>query len=147
MAYLLDTNIISDILKEIGPVVKKVEKLVLKNGREAIVISGISYYEVKKGFFISRLGEKKLFEKLKEFELFCDEYKVALLDDIQIFERAAEIDAILPQGIQIELADLLITSVASHHELTLVSRDRKLLEKIRESFKTLTVEDWGDGAS
>jgi tRNA(fMet)-specific endonuclease VapC len=147
MTHLLDTNVISDILKQHGPVIKKVERLLLKNGKAGIVISGISYYEVKKGLFSSDLNEQTLLKKLAQFELFCEEYEVVLLSDIQIFDRAAEIYAILPRGITIELADLLITSIAWHYDLVLVSRDRKLLNHIQDSLKTLIFEDWADGAS
>ncbi len=47
MTYVLDTNIITAILKGNEKVKRKVQEVIV--GEEEIFINGISYYEIKRG--------------------------------------------------------------------------------------------------
>lgn len=76
--------------------------------------------------------------QLSDFNELCQEYKVLLLDDIEIIERASEIHADLKlRGTPIQDADILIAATARTRGLIIVSDDSDLL-RIRD----ITVENW-----
>ena len=76
--------------------------------------------------------------KLSTFQEFCRKYKVLLLDNLQIIEKAAEIHADLKRkGTPIQDADVLIAATAIVKGLIVVSNDSDMLRVVG-----VTVEDW-----
>ncbi len=81
MKYVLDTNIITAILKGNERVKRKAQKLILQ-GKE-IFINGISYYEIKRGLLSANAQAQ-----LKKFEMLCKQFGLILLDTQNIFDTA-----------------------------------------------------------
>jgi len=131
MTYVLDTNIITAIMKGDDKVKKRTQKAKLEG--EKILINGISYYEIKRG-----LLAKDATVQLKRFELLCREFGLVLLDTQYIFDRAAEIYANLQRrGELVEDADILIASVVSFRNFILVSDDTDF-----NRIQGLKIENW-----
>jgi len=131
MTYVLDTNIITAILKGNEKVEKRTQKTILDGKR--IFINAISYYEIKRGLLAANATAQ-----LKRFELLCREFGLVLLDTQYIFDRAAEIYANLQRrGELVEDADILIASVVSFRNFILVSDDTDF-NRIQE----LKIENW-----
>ncbi len=76
MTYLLDTNIVTYVLKRNATVDKKLRD-VRTLGQE-VFISCITFYEIKRGLLAVNATRQ-----LSEFNRFCRNYKVLLLDDIE----------------------------------------------------------------
>ncbi|MBC6479562.1 MAG: type II toxin-antitoxin system VapC family toxin [Hormoscilla sp. GM7CHS1pb] len=131
MSYLLDTNIISNIVKKNEIVKAKFWEL--KFREEEIFISVISYYEVKRGLLYASATRQ-----ISNFNWFCQEVTVLFLDDLEIMERAASIHADLRgKGTLLEDTDILIAATAIARDLTLVSHDFDMLR-----VPGLKLEDW-----
>jgi len=117
MTYLLDTNIITALLRGDERVRDRLQSIVLRG--EDVFISGICYYEIKRGLLAANA-----IKKLSKFEQFCKSFGVLMLDTKSMFNRAAEIYADLKQrGKLINDADILIASSAIEHNLVLVTDD------------------------
>ena len=131
MDYIIDTNIISALMKNDSEVKIRLQNAFL-NGSE-VFISGLSYYEIKRGLLaISATNKLRIFNEI------CRRFRILLLDDIRIFDKASEIYADLkPKGKLIKDADILIASMALVYEITLVSDDSDFLR-----INNLTVENW-----
>lgn len=84
MNYLLDSNIVTYILKKNISVSNKLREVSLRG--EEVFISCITYYEIKRG-----LLAVKATRQLADFHQFCNEYQILFLDDIEIIEKACEI--------------------------------------------------------
>ncbi len=131
MTYLLDTNIVTYILKKNAIVHKKLRE-VTRRGEE-VFISCITYYEVKRGLLAVNATRQ-----LAEFNQFFQKYKVLFLDDIEIIERASEIHTYLERrGNCLEDADILIAATAITRGLILVSHDSDM-----RRVPGITLEDW-----
>jgi tRNA(fMet)-specific endonuclease VapC len=131
VTYLLDTNIVSYILKRNATVDKKL--LEVNSRGEEVFISCITYYEVKRGLLAVNATKQ-----LAEFNQFVRKYGVLFLDDIEIIEKACEIHADLKKkGTPIQDADILIAATAITRGLILVSNDCDLLR-----IDGITVEKW-----
>jgi tRNA(fMet)-specific endonuclease VapC len=131
MGYLLDTNIVTAIIKQNQKVAERL-KILNRQNQEAF-ISAITYYEIERGFLAV-----KAVRKLAEFEKSVEKYPVLLLDDMAIFQKASEIYADLKQrGLPIQEADIFIAATAIIHDLILVSHDSDL-----SRIKGLQLEDW-----
>ncbi|NER33985.1 MAG: type II toxin-antitoxin system VapC family toxin [Oscillatoria sp. SIO1A7] len=129
--YLLDTNVVSAIIKKNEIVQRKFEDVSFDKGE--VFISGITYYEVKRGLIATNATRK-----MAEFERICRRTPVIFWNDIAILEKAAEIHAYLKKrGMRLEDADIFIAAIAIVRELVLVSHDSDML-RVPE----LTVEDW-----
>ncbi|MEA5598771.1 type II toxin-antitoxin system VapC family toxin [Rivularia sp. UHCC 0363] len=117
MNYLLDTNIISYILKNNASVNNKLQQVT--RGGEEVFISCITYYEVKRGLLALNATRQ-----LAEFETFFQKYEVLYLEDIEIIETACRVHADLKnKGTPIQDADVLIAATAITRGLILVSND------------------------
>jgi len=117
MTYVLDTNIITSILKGNEKVKRKVREVIV--GEEEIFINGISYYEIKRGLLAANATAQ-----LSRFDLLCERLGLILLNDKSIFDEAAEIYATLSKkGAIIEDADILIASVVKASKFILISDD------------------------
>lgn len=133
MRYLLDTNIISEILKEKDneKIVEKAYRIIIE-GNE-ILINAISYYESKRG-----LLDSNAIKKLEKFEQLCKIFGLALLDNKEIFDIASLIYKDLKQkGKIIEDADILIASISLNGNFILISADNDF-----NRIKNLRVENW-----
>ncbi|PMB51017.1 VapC toxin family PIN domain ribonuclease [Fischerella thermalis CCMEE 5201] len=131
MTYLLDTNIVTYVLKRNATVDKKLRD-VRTLGQE-VFISCITFYEIKRGLLAVNATRQ-----LSEFNRFCRNYKVLLLDDIETIEKACEIHANLKnKGTLIQEADILIAATAITRGLILVSNDSDML-RVPE----ISLENW-----
>ncbi|OCQ89032.1 twitching motility protein PilT [Nostoc sp. MBR 210] len=131
MGYLLDTNIVSASLKQNIEIGLKITEIRRKG--EFLGISGITYYEIQRGLLSSNA-----IRKLALFQQFCQDYPILFLDDLRIFQKAAEIHADLKgRGTIIQDADILIAATAIIHDLILVSHDSDLT-RVRD----LQLENW-----
>lgn len=121
MNYLLDTNIVSYILKNNASVNNKLQQ-VTREGDE-VFISCITYYEIKRGLLALNATRQ-----LAEFKTFFHKYEVLYLDDLEIIETACRIHADLKtKGTPIQDADVLIAATAITRGLILVSNDSDMV--------------------
>ena len=131
MDYIIDTNIISALMKNDSEVKIRLQNAFL-NGSE-VFISGLSYYEIRRGLLAINATKK-----LHIFNEICRRFRILLLDDIRVFDKASEIYADLKQkGKLIKDADILIASMTLVYEITLVSDDSDFLR-----IDNLSVENW-----
>ena len=104
--YLLDTNVVSATIKNNEAVQNQLYKASVYKRR--VFISGITYYEIKRGLIASNATTK-----LSQFNKLCQEYPVLFWNDIAILEKAAEIHAYLKKrGMRLEDADIFIAAIA-----------------------------------
>ena len=131
IGYLLDTNIITALLKKNEKVNRELDKV--SSQEQELFISCITFYEIKRGLLYA-----KATRQLSEFEQLCKKYKVVLLKDLQIIEKAAELHADLRRkGTPIQDADVFIAATAIVKGLILVSNDSDMSRVVG-----VTVEDW-----
>jgi tRNA(fMet)-specific endonuclease VapC len=129
--YLLDTNILSYILRK-NLIVDKKLRQVTRNGNQ-VFLSCITYYEVKRGLLAINATRQ-----LANFQQFYTDYEVLFLDDIDIIEQACKIHADLKiKGRPIQDADVFIAATAITRGLILVSNDSDLLR-----VEGLSLENW-----
>ena len=131
MNYLMDTNIVTAILKKNPKIRDKLRDVEIQ--KEEAFMSCITFYEIKRGLLYA-----KATRQLSEFEQLCEKYKVVLLKDLQIIEKAAELHADLRRkGTPIQDADVFIAATAIVKGLILVSNDSDMSRVVG-----VTVEDW-----
>ncbi|MCD6456637.1 MAG: type II toxin-antitoxin system VapC family toxin [Methanophagales archaeon] len=131
MRYIIDTNIITAIMKSNEKVKRRAQETILLG--DAIFINGIRYYEIKRG-----LLAKDARKQLQFFDQLCKEYGLVLLDNQSIFDRAAGIYAELQRkGELIGDADILIAAITYTRNFTLVSDDGDF-----DKIQGLRVENW-----
>ncbi|BAY75851.1 PilT protein [Nostoc linckia NIES-25] len=131
MTYLLDTNIVSYILRRNVTVGSKLRDA-NRSGQE-VFISCITYYEVKRGLLYANAAKQ-----LAEFNEFSIKYEVLFLDNIEIIEKACKIHVDLQRrGFTIQEQDILIAARAITRGLILVSNDSDLLR-----VQGLNLENW-----
>ena len=131
MSYLIDTNIVSLIIKRNPEISQKIEDV--KAQRKSIFISCITYFEIKRGLLAVDGPRQR-----ERFNRICQDYQIIFLDDLAILEKAAEIHANLRlRGLPIQTEDILIAATAIVKSLSVVSNDSDLL-RIEE----LSLENW-----
>ena len=131
MNFLLDSNIVSYALKKNITINNKLRELSFLGSE--IFISCITYYEIKRGL-ISLNATKQLVD----FHVFCNDYPVLFLNDLEIIEKSCKIHAKLKaKGTPIQDADILIAATAIVRDLILVSNDSDLLR-----IEGLKLENW-----
>jgi len=131
MAYLLDTNIVTAILKRNENINNKLKE-VNRQGQE-VFISCITYYELKRGLLYANATRQ-----LSDLNQLIQNYRILWLDSIEIIERACEIHANLKsRGRPIQDADILIAATAITQGLILVSNDSDMLR-----VAGITLENW-----
>jgi tRNA(fMet)-specific endonuclease VapC len=124
MNYLLDTNIFTAILKRNSRVRNKLREAEIQ--KTQVFMSCITYYEIKRGLLYA-----KATKQLSDFDKLHKMYKVVMLDDLQIIEKAAEIHADLKRkGTPIQDADVLIAATSIIKSLIVVSNDSDLLRVV-----------------
>ena len=122
MGYLLDTNIITAHLKNNQRITNRLKEV--RSQGQKVFISGISYYEIKRGLLAVNATSK-----LSVFNDLCKSYRLLLLDEIHADLKR--------RGRPIQDADILIAATAIRHGLILVSDDSDLLR-----VQGITVENW-----
>ncbi len=131
MTFVIDTNIITAIIKNNSKTNQKIQEIALKG--EEILINGISYYEIKRGLLSINATAK-----LRRFEQLCKEFESVLPDKLDIFDIASTIYADLKQrGQPIQDADILIASIVLYNNFILVSNDSDF-----NRIKDLKIENW-----
>jgi tRNA(fMet)-specific endonuclease VapC len=132
MGYLLDTNILTALIKKNQKVLDKTRDIKLTD--EELFISCITYFESEGGLLaINSQNKLAILEKLCQNDL-----KVLFLDQIKIINIASRIYADLrKKGTPIQLPDILIASTAIYHDLVLVSDDSDMLR-----VEDLMLENW-----
>jgi tRNA(fMet)-specific endonuclease VapC len=132
VTYLLDTNIVSYILKRRKTTIESKLREVRRLGQN-VFLSCITYYEVKRGLLYANATRQ-----LSEFDSFSSKYQILLLDNIEIIEKACEIHADLKiKGTPIQDVDVLIAATAITRGLILVSNDSDL-----QRVEGLNLENW-----
>jgi tRNA(fMet)-specific endonuclease VapC len=131
-AALLDTDILSEVLKQRHPVVARNAANYLQfHGRFSVSI--VTRFEIVRGY-----KEKLAVRQLERFDVFCNHSRV-LLATAAIFERAAELWASARRGGHPHGdADMLIAATALEHQLSLVTGNRPHFDWI----PGITVVDW-----
>jgi len=131
MNYVIDTNIITALMKKDLRIKAKLQEMVIR-GKE-VFISAISYYEIKRGLLAA--AAKK---RLGVFHQMCGQLGILYLDNLEIFERASEIYADLKrEGKPIGDADILIAATALTQNLIVVSDDSDF-----ERIRNIILENW-----
>ncbi|MBC6418071.1 MAG: type II toxin-antitoxin system VapC family toxin [Prochloron sp. SP5CPC1] len=130
MNYLLDTNIVTAILKQNQKLKRKLAS-VQRQGSE-IFISDITYFETKRGLLAVNATRK-----ISDFHFFCTEWTI-LFEDLESIEQAALIYVDLKKrGLPIQDNDILIAATAITKDLILVSHDSDM-----GRVKNLKLENW-----
>ncbi len=131
MSYLLNTNIVSAIIRKNQAVTDKLHELEF-SGIE-VFVSCITYYEIKRGLLATNATRQ-----LADFHKWLPKMPILFLSHIEIVERASAIYVDLKRsGQPIGDADILIAATAMTHDLILVSPDSDMWR-----ISGLTVEDW-----
>jgi tRNA(fMet)-specific endonuclease VapC len=131
---LIDTDILSYILKGISPAYQQSCEYLKQNQRFSI--SCITYYECSRGY--RSIGANK---RLEVFEELLNITDVVYLDK-PILDKAGEIYGVLKKkGLLPGELDILIGATAIVNNLTLVSNNLKHYKVIQEHFP-LKIENW-----
>lgn len=132
MSRLLDTNIVSEILKAKNQIVVQRAAAYFRQYPKAF-FSAVSRYEILRG-----LRAKKATRKEAQFEAFCQRHTVHPLSNA-ILDLAADLWAELKKkGQLIEDMDLFIAATALHHSLPLATGNVAHFGRV----PGLTIEDW-----
>ena len=124
MKYCLDTNIVSEVLRE-NPLVNQRLQAELDKGNE-IYISSIVYYEIVRGLKAAGASNK-----LKGFmRIYRVLAKLPL--NMEAIEKAVDIYVALHKGQQIEDNDIYIAAIAMANDCTLVTANEKHFSRIEE---------------
>ncbi len=135
MIFVIDTNIISEIINDKNQKIKQKIRDVMFTGKK-ILINGISYYEIKRGLLSTDASDVPT--KLRRFEQMCEKYGLILPDKLDIFEIASKIYANLRRrGKPIQDADIIIASIVLYNDFTLVSNDSDF-----NRIEDLKIENW-----
>ncbi|MGB6295758.1 MAG: type II toxin-antitoxin system VapC family toxin [Rivularia sp. (in: cyanobacteria)] len=134
MSYLLDTNIVSYILKRRNLAVNRKLEEARRLGEE-VFISCITYYEIKRGLLALNATRQ-----LADFSSLFQIYPILYLDNQEILETACRIHADLKKkGTPIQDADYLIAATAITRGLVLVSNDSDI-----GRIEGIDLENWVD---
>lgn len=120
MSYLLDTNIISEMVRRLPN--KKVTTWFEKIPSDALYVSVLTFGEIRKG--VDSLADEKRREKLRlwlENELPAWFEGRVLPVDLAVAERWGRLLAEV--GRSVPTTDSLLAATALHHELRLVTRN------------------------
>lgn len=122
MRYLLDTNVVIDILRDNEIVSQRYQVATIKKSK--IFICPIVYYEVVRGF--------KIGGATKKLEMFLQLYKnwKMLLFDEDVATKAANIYEQLHKGQTVEDNDIYIASIAMVNGCTLVTANVRHFSRV-----------------
>lgn len=135
MKYTLDADSISAILRNEEIIKKRVEYSIWSG--DVININAISYYQVRRRLLCKDTkNQSKIFDKL------CKDFDIILMDNLSIFDKAAEIYAGLGEKKDIGDCDILIASIACVGNFTVVTNNVRHFSFIQEFIKDLSIENW-----
>ena len=117
MKYSLDTNIVSEILRENEIVQKNFLESLQENSQ--VYICSIVYYEIVRGL---KAADK--FQRLKEFGIFYENYNKLYFDreNFETVEKAIDI--------YVQHNDIFIAATAIVNDCTLVTANIKHFERV-----------------
>ncbi len=132
MAWLIDTNIISELRKpQVEP---KVVKFLSSTPLSELYISVVSLAEIRFGIELSPDVHKRAalqdWLTLKVRPMFDSERTLPVTEEILLKWRLLLEDG-RKTGHTFSQPDLLIAATASHHGMTIVTRDRSQFDKAR----------------
>lgn len=136
--YLLDTNIISEVIK---PNANEKVKNKVEMTSFFSVISSTVLYELLKGVNVLPEGSKK-----SKLELFVNDYVRTIYPILPYDEHCATLQAdifarMLKNGTPVSTSDAQIAATALANNLIIVTRNTKDFEPIQKEF-SLCVENW-----
>ncbi len=129
--YLLDTTTVSDYLRGNVGVLSKLKSVSPK----LIAISGITKFEIEYGLR-KKPSLRKVYQQQLE-EIYSQTRDLEFNTKVAI-EAVKIRDELVKAGTAIGLADLLISAIARHHGLVIVTSNIKHFEKVKD----LRLEDW-----
>jgi tRNA(fMet)-specific endonuclease VapC len=131
MAYLLDTNVLSALLREKEKVWQTAQAMEWAD--QELFISTISYYEIKRGLLANQATKR-----MERFDHLRRKYTMLGTDNEAVLDEAAAIYAELKQrGELLPDADIFIAAVARVHGLILVTDDNHF-----NRISGLQLENW-----
>jgi len=138
---LLDTDILSEIIKKKDPVVvARAAEYLAVEGR--FTVSVLSVMEITYGFH--RLGRE---DRIAEFSRLIAAHEV-LTFEVPIATLAGRIYADLERrGTPVGLADVMIGAVGLHHSVAIVTGNTSHFTAIREAGYALEIQNWRSGAT
>ena len=122
MRYLLDTNVVIDILRNDKVVEKRYRLETLK--RSEIFICPIVHYEVVRRFKIVKASKR-----LNDFLVLCEDWKM-LPFDMNATEKSIEIYVRLHKGQMIEDNDIYIAVISMLNGCTLVTANVRHFSRV-----------------
>ena len=122
MKYLLDSNVVIDILRKDKKIIERYNQE-SRQSNETNICS-IVYYEIIRGFKTSSATKK-----LENFLQFSKDWKILPLD-MPAINKAIEIYIKLPNGVTIEDNDIYIAAIAMVNDCTLVTADERHFSRI-----------------
>ena len=117
MHYLLDTNVVIDILHNDEAIVRNYQLATIK--RSKFFICPIVYYEIVRGFKLVSASRR-----LNEFLELCKDWKM-LPFDMRATEKAIEIYEQLHKGQTVEDNDIYIAAISMVNSCTLVTANTR----------------------
>jgi tRNA(fMet)-specific endonuclease VapC len=130
-AYLLDTNIVSAAINNIGNMPRKIKDAIRE--KNDIFISIITHYEIRRGLLAANAARKMII-----FEGLCARFNMLWLDSQEISEKAAQIYAGLKKsGALIPDNDIMIAATALTNSLKLVTDDEHF-----SRIPNISIENW-----
>ena len=123
--YCLDSNVVSDILREQPDVMRHLNEALDRD--DNLFISSIVYYEVVRG--LKAAGKTR---KLKEFDNFYANAKHLFLDknNLETIDKAVEIYVRLHKGQMIEDNDIYIAAISMVNGCTLVTSNVRHFSRV-----------------
>ena len=116
MTYTLDTNIVSYFIQNDVGIITKIREIIIANN--SIVISPVTYYEIRRGFKYKAVPKKE-----HAFARMCTLYPIGEMS-LPIWEQASEIYATCRKaGVTIEDSDILIGAFSIVNGYTLVTNN------------------------
>jgi tRNA(fMet)-specific endonuclease VapC len=132
MSRLLDTDILSEVLKQKHPIVVQKATAYLQ-AHQLFTFSAFTRYEAVRG-----LKAKRATRQLQQFATFCLQSRILAITD-EILDRAADLWVTADStGNPKRDADLIIAATALEHGLVLATGNTRHFSWIMG----LTVEDW-----
>ena len=122
MKYLLDSNVVIDIMRKDKLIMERYNKESMQ-GNE-IYICSIVYYEIIRGFKTSSATKK-----LENFLQFSKDWKILPLD-MPAIDKAIEIYVSLHKGFTVEDNDIYIAAIAMTNNCTLVTANERHFGRI-----------------
>jgi tRNA(fMet)-specific endonuclease VapC len=132
MNYLLDTNIVSAYINNVGTIRKRMENAAYEENN-TIFISIITHYEIRRGLLAANAKRKMII-----FESLCKQFSMLWLDSSEISEKAAQIYAGLKKsGSLIPDNDIMIAATALTNNLKLITDDEHF-----SRIPNISIENW-----